>query len=214
MRRRLTQLLSSGERPLQGRLAVLVASAVAAAVALTGVAAYLITNVTVFNQLDGELVDVAAVTANWVAVDIEGMGGLDANALKAANVTVMLVRADNRVSRLPGERVTLEAGYQELSVARRQQGSSARTGYASNGAPYRIVAVPFKYLLDQPLGVKVLGPLHGTLFLSLAVTTLAALGRGLLRPGLAMMLIVGAFLPLGAFLADYKLRQAYPELQA
>ena len=50
MRRRLTQLLSSGERPLQGRLAVLVASAVAAAVALTGVAAYLITNVTVFNQ--------------------------------------------------------------------------------------------------------------------------------------------------------------------
>ena len=128
MRRRLTQLLSSGERPLQGRLAVLVASAVAAAVALTGVAAYLITNVTVFNQLDGELVDVAAVTANWVAVDIEGMGGLDANALKAANVTVMLVRADNRVSRLPGERVTLEAGYQELSVARRQQGSSARTG--------------------------------------------------------------------------------------
>ena len=46
------------------------------------------------------------------------------------------------------------------------------------------VAVPFKYLLDQPLGVKVLGPLHGTLFLSLAVTTLAALGRGLLRPGL------------------------------
>ena len=29
-----------------------------------------------------------------------------------------------------------------------------------------------------------------------------------------MMLIVGAFLPLGAFLADYKLRRAYPELQA
>ncbi|MCB1945408.1 MAG: DUF3817 domain-containing protein [Thauera sp.] len=76
------------------------------------------------------------------------------------------------------------------------------------------VAVPLKYLLDQPLGVKLLGPLHGTLFLSLAVTTLAALGRGLLRPGLAMMLIVGAFLPLGAFLADYKLRRAYPELQA
>ena len=45
------------------------------------------------------------------------------------------------------------------------------------------VAVPLKYLLDQPLGVKLLGPLHGTLFLSLAVTTLAALGRGLLRPG-------------------------------
>ena len=181
MRRRLTQLLSSGERPLQGRLAVLVASAVAAAVALTGVAAYLITNVTVFNQLDGELVDVAAVTANWVAVDIEGMGGLDANALKAANVTVMLVRADNRVSRLPGERVTLEAGYQELSVARRQQGSSARTGYASNGAPYRIVAVPFKsatgnyaLVLGRPL--EATHNIMGTLAWSLAVFGLIGVG--------------------------------------
>ncbi len=76
------------------------------------------------------------------------------------------------------------------------------------------IAVPFKYLLDQPLGVKLLGPVHGALFLSLTTATLAALARGLLRPGLALLLIVGAFLPLGAFLADYKLRQAYPELQA
>ncbi|MBS0474471.1 MAG: DUF3817 domain-containing protein [Proteobacteria bacterium] len=74
------------------------------------------------------------------------------------------------------------------------------------------VAVPAKYLLDQPLGVKVLGPMHGALFLSLAAATLSALVRGLLRPGLAAMLLVGALLPLGAFFADYRLRQAYPEL--
>ncbi len=130
--------------PLRDRIAVLVALAVATAVALTGVAAWLITRVTVYNQLDSELVDVAAVTATWVAVDIEGMGGLDTNALKAANVTVMLVRADNRVSTLPGATVSLVPGVEELSVARRQQGSSARTGEASNGQPYRIVAVPLK----------------------------------------------------------------------
>ena len=76
------------------------------------------------------------------------------------------------------------------------------------------IAVPLKYVLDQPLGVKVLGPVHGALFLSLATAKLAALARGVLRPALALMLIVGAFLPLGAFLADHKLRQAYPELQA
>ncbi|WP_298129691.1 HAMP domain-containing sensor histidine kinase [Micropruina sp.] len=140
----LNRLLAARDWPLRDRLAVLVALAVATAVALTGVAAWLITRVTVYNQLDSELVDVAAVTANWVAVDIEGMGGLDTNALKAANVTVMLVRADNRVSTLPGATVSLIPGVEELSVARRQQGSSARTGEASNGQPYRIVAVPLK----------------------------------------------------------------------
>lgn len=140
----LARLFAAREWPLRDRLAVLVALAVATAVALTGVAAWLITRVTVYNQLDSELVDVAAVTANWVSVDIEGMGGLDTNALKAANVTVMLVRADNRVSTLPGATVSLVPGVEELSVARRQQGSSARTGVASNGQPYRIVAVPLK----------------------------------------------------------------------
>ena len=96
MRDWLTRLVSLRARPLQDRLAVLVAAAVASAVALTGVAAWFLTNFTVYSQLDSELVDVAAVTANWVAVDIEGMGGLDTNALKAANVTVMLVRVSGR----------------------------------------------------------------------------------------------------------------------
>ncbi len=145
----LTRLVAAREWTLRDRLAVLVALAVATAVALTGVAAWLITRVTVYNQLDSELVDVAAVTANWVAVDIEGMGGLDTNALKAANVTVMLVRADSRVSTLPGATVSLIPSVEELSVARRQQGSSARTGVASNGQPYRIVAVPLKAGTDS-----------------------------------------------------------------
>ena len=133
MRGWLTRLLSVRERPLRDRLAALVAAAVASAVAVTGIAAWLITNVTVYNQLDAELVDIAAVTANWVAVDIEGMGGLDSNALKAANVTVMLLRSDGRLTTLPGEKVSLNPGSEELSVGRRQQGSAARTGIASNG---------------------------------------------------------------------------------
>lgn len=149
MRGWLTRLLSVRERPLRDRLAALVAAAVASAVAVTGIAAWLITNVTVYNQLDAELVDIAAVTANWVAVDIEGMGGLDSNALKAANVTVMLLRSDGRLTTLPGEEVSLNPGSEELSVARRQQGSSARTGIASNGEPYRIVAVPFQSTTEK-----------------------------------------------------------------
>ncbi len=177
----LTRLLAVRERPLRDRIAVLVAAAVASAVALTGVAAWLITRVTVYNQLDSELVDVAAVTANWVAVDIEGMGGLDTNALKAANVTVMLVRADGRTSTLPGATVTLVPGVEELSVARRQQGSSARTGAASNGEPYRIVAVPltsgaesYALVLGRPL--EATSNILATLAWSLAIFGLLGVG--------------------------------------
>jgi integral membrane protein len=71
------------------------------------------------------------------------------------------------------------------------------------------IAVPVKYFLGMPLGVSVLGPIHGTLFLSLMLATLSALYRGMLKPGLAALLFVGALIPLGAFYADYKLKQAY-----
>ena len=71
------------------------------------------------------------------------------------------------------------------------------------------VAVPVKYLLDLPLGVKILGPLHGTLFITLTLTMLAALFRGILKPSLAALLFFGALIPLGAFFADHKLKQTY-----
>lgn len=74
------------------------------------------------------------------------------------------------------------------------------------------VAVPVKYLLDMPIGVKILGPLHGTLFLSLMFASSSGVSRGLLKPGLAALLFIGALIPLGAFYADYRLKQAYPEL--
>ena len=74
-----------------------------------------------------------------------------------------------------------------------------------------LIAVPVKYTLDFPLGVKLLGPIHGGLFISLTLTTLAALSRGILKPRLAALLLFGALIPLGAFYADFKLKQAYPE---
>lgn len=72
------------------------------------------------------------------------------------------------------------------------------------------VAVPVKYLLNLPLGVKILGPIHGVLFVSLTLTILAALNRGTLKPGLGALLFIGALIPLGAFYADHRLKQAYP----
>ncbi len=74
------------------------------------------------------------------------------------------------------------------------------------------VAVPVKYMLDMPIGVKILGPLHGTLFLSLMIVSISGVARGLLKPNLATLLFIGALIPMGAFYADYRLKQAYPEL--
>jgi integral membrane protein len=74
------------------------------------------------------------------------------------------------------------------------------------------IAVPVKYMLDIPLGVKILGPIHGALFISLMLASVTAVSRGLLKPGLAVLLFFGALIPLGAFFADYRLKKAYPEL--
>ncbi len=74
------------------------------------------------------------------------------------------------------------------------------------------IAVPVKYMLDIPIGVKILGPLHGMLFLSLMIASISGVTRGLLKPSLATLLFIGALIPLGAFYADYRLKKAYPEL--
>ena len=57
-------LLSVTNRPLHDRLAFLVSAAVAGAVAITGAAAYVITNLAIYDQLDRELIESAAVWSN------------------------------------------------------------------------------------------------------------------------------------------------------
>lgn len=143
MIRWLRSVLSVTNRPLHDRLMALISVAVASAVAITGIAAYLITMFAIYDQLDRELLAVADVTSKWIANDAESLGGLNSEALATANVTVMLVRSDGREISPPGGGVKLESTAAELTIARTQMGTSARTGVASNGEPYRIVAVPF-----------------------------------------------------------------------
>ena len=131
-------------RPLQDRLAVLIAVAVAAAVAVTGVAAYFIMAWSVYEQLDKELVDVGAISSGWLAEDLENMGGVDPTAVQAANATLMLVRSDNRLITMPGRQPTLQLTASELAIARLGQGYSARSGVDSAGRAVRIIAVPLQ----------------------------------------------------------------------
>lgn len=70
------------------------------------------------------------------------------------------------------------------------------------------LAVPVKYLLDMPMGGKILGPLHGALFSALMLASVTAVARGLLKPGMAALLFIAALLPFGAFYAERRLKKS------
>jgi two-component system sensor histidine kinase MprB len=179
----------------------LISVAVASAVAITGIAAYLITTFAIYDQLDRELLAVADLTTHWIAGDAESLGGLNSEALATANVTVMLVRSDGRMISPTGDGARLETTAAELAIARTQMGTSARTGVASNGETYRIVAVPladksptdkdvvrYALVLGRPLGPtdQILRILAFSLltFGLLAVLLAGAIGWVIARSGL------------------------------
>jgi integral membrane protein len=64
------------------------------------------------------------------------------------------------------------------------------------------VGMPLKYVMGEPLLVRVMGPIHGILFLWLCLLVLQAVfehGWPRLRGGLV---VLAALLPLGPFLID------------
>jgi two-component system sensor histidine kinase MprB len=146
--------------PLQRRVSYLTTVAVALAVAATSLAGYLTLRYSLYAALDDELIDIASSLAVPVAQDIRNLGGLTDRALRAGNVSVAAVRADTSVFYVPDEREHLVLGPDEIAVARLHSGATARTGRATNGQEYRIVAVPISGLENYAL---VLGrPLQAT----------------------------------------------------
>ncbi len=143
--------------PLQRRVAYLTTIAVAIAVAATSIAGYLTLRYSLYSALDSELVDVASSLAVPVAQDIRNLGGLTDRALRAGNVSVVAVRADKTVFFVPDERQRLVLTDDEYAIARLHRGVTARTGEASDGAEYRIVAIPidgldnYALVLGRPL---------------------------------------------------------------
>jgi integral membrane protein len=69
------------------------------------------------------------------------------------------------------------------------------------------VAVPLKYNMDFPYLVKVLGPTHGVLFLSMTFLIIKNVSQKALPIKLGFALFFGALVPLGAFIADHFLRR-------
>ena len=67
------------------------------------------------------------------------------------------------------------------------------------------VAMPMKYMYDQPMAVTIAGLIHGFLFLGLV--TLFLIGKTQVPLSTKMVVggIVGAILPFGPFVVDVKL---------
>lgn len=177
---------------LRDRLALLIAVAVFCAIAVTGVAAYLITLTAVYTELDNELTTVANITSTMLADDLESMGGINESALKAANVNLEVLRADNKVFQLPNTPNFVSST--ELAVAMTGEGVSTRTAEATDGTPYRIIAVPlidenssarYALVLARPLTstLAILNSLLGSLFFfgALAIVAAAAIGFSIAR---------------------------------
>jgi integral membrane protein len=70
------------------------------------------------------------------------------------------------------------------------------------------VAVPLKHLADFPLAVRILGPMHGVLFIWLSINLAMAMSKGVLNARLGLLLFFGALLPFGAFYADHRLKRS------
>jgi len=70
------------------------------------------------------------------------------------------------------------------------------------------VAMPLKYLADMPLAVKLVGWVHGVLFIAFLLLILPAISqaRWPLRRG--VILAGAALVPFGPFLADRSLKAA------
>ena len=64
------------------------------------------------------------------------------------------------------------------------------------------IAMPLKYLANMPLAVRIVGSVHGVLFVCLAIVFLLAIRRVPISTKLAAGGIVAAVLPFGPFVFD------------
>nr|WP_297105509.1 HAMP domain-containing sensor histidine kinase [Tessaracoccus sp.] len=185
LRRGIGRLVSG--QSLQWRLALLTGLSVALSVIVVGGATYTVARWSLVDQLDNELISVAQDAADTIRANLPDMGGLSAGTIGASSGLLAMVRADGVVTQMPGQVQELPVGPDEITVARMQVGSSART-FDADGDRYRLVAVPIQvdgklYAVMYARPMTSLDSTLGSLWLVLltagvlgvVVTTIAAL---------------------------------------
>jgi integral membrane protein len=75
------------------------------------------------------------------------------------------------------------------------------------------IAMPMKYVWDMPLAVRIVGSVHGFLFVALALVCLIAIERVPIGRKLGLAGILGAVIPFGPFVVDHWLKQLEVEVE-
>ena len=175
-------------RTLRRTIGTLISLCVFGTVLAVAVSAYVVTRASLLNQLDNELITVAGYVSPRIADDVEGMGGLNNDALNAANVALFVLKPNGTVIRVKDASVNLDAGPQELAVARTGTGTSARTMEDTDGTRYRMIAVPINLGAGTPAALvlarataptdAVLSSLRTSLLIVGLAGSLIAIGMG------------------------------------
>jgi integral membrane protein len=76
------------------------------------------------------------------------------------------------------------------------------------------LGMPLKYMAEQPLGVRILGPIHGLLFLWLMMETVSVTSAKKLTLPRAFSIFVASLLPFGPFLLEPHLKKWGEEADA
>lgn len=69
------------------------------------------------------------------------------------------------------------------------------------------LAMPLKYVGGNEIGVKIIGPLHGFLFIGLVIVAGVAIKRVPLGTKLGLATIIAAVIPFGPFVVDHWLKR-------
>lgn len=192
--RRFFERLITGQS-LQGRLALLTAVSVAFAVLFVGGTAYLVTRLSLMDQLDRELLLTAQGLAALVAANPDNLD-VQETSLSLERQWVAVVEADGRLRVSSGTDNPLNPEAEEIAVARMQTGYSTRTLHTPDGLTYRVVAAPVVGSDGENLAVlfaRPLEPLYATLA-SLRVVILFAGLAGVFTTTVATSLVARAAL--------------------
>lgn len=73
------------------------------------------------------------------------------------------------------------------------------------------VAMPMKYLLDDPRLVAIVGPMHGFLYMTYIVCTLILAERCRWKPVQAVLVLLAGTIPIASFVAERKVTQQVHE---
>ena len=137
-----TALSRQATTSLRYRLVLLTTLIIVIGTLVSGTATYQAARVSLYSQLDLELLTIANQTAQQIATDFEQNGVSSTASLDTANVVVVLVAANMNQSVLVGDSPP-EIDAPEIAIARIQAGASTRNSENRTGVAYRVVAVPF-----------------------------------------------------------------------